>query len=82
MPKGDREILKADPEDGTTPIANLLLEALSIVKLTTKERSVVLFLITRTYGWQVNGERLRIDEISLSEFIGIRVPDIDFDKNW
>ena len=27
MAKGAREILKADPEDGITPIASLLLEA-------------------------------------------------------
>jgi len=26
MAKGDREILKADPEDGIIPITNLLLE--------------------------------------------------------
>ncbi|MFC2011189.1 replication protein [Chloroflexota bacterium] len=55
MPKGDRKILKADPEDGTTPVANLLLEALVIAKLTSKERAACLFLIRRTYGWQING---------------------------
>ena len=32
MPKGDKEKLKADPEDGTTPVANLLLEALISAK--------------------------------------------------
>ena len=66
MPKGDREILKADPEDGTTPIANLLLEALVIAKLTSKERAAVLFLIRRTYGWQINGNRLKTATIPLS----------------
>jgi len=38
MPKGDRQELKADPEDGTTPISNLLLEALAIAKLSGKEK--------------------------------------------
>ena len=36
MPKGDRERLKADPDDGTTPIANLLLEAAIMAKVTSK----------------------------------------------
>lgn len=66
MPKGDREILKADPDDGFTSIANLLLEALAIVRVTTNERAAVLFLIRRTYGWQVNGNRLKADVIPLS----------------
>jgi phage replication O-like protein O len=65
MPKGDREILKADPDDGTTPIANLLLEALVVANLTSKERASVLFLIRRTYGWHVNGNRLKADVIPL-----------------
>lgn len=54
MPKGDREKLKADPEDGTTPIAHLLLEAFSIANLTKKELQAVLFLMRRTYGWLIN----------------------------
>ena len=66
MPKGDKDILKADPEDGTTPIANLLLEALAIAKLTGKEKGAVLYLWRVTYGWQVNGERLKERDISLS----------------
>lgn len=68
MPKGDREKLKADPEDGTTPIANLLLEALAIAKLTGKEKGVILYLWRRTYGWEKDGKRLKERSISLSEF--------------
>ncbi len=68
MPKGDREKLKADPEDGTTPIANLLLEALAIAKLTGKEKGVILYLWRRTYGWERDGRRLKEKAISLSEF--------------
>jgi len=68
MPKGDREILKADPEDGTTPIANLLLEALIVARLTSKERAAILFLVRRTYGWQVNGVRLKEAKIPFSEW--------------
>ena len=68
MPKGDKEILKADPEDGTTPIANLLLEALAIAKLTGKEKGIILYLWRRTYGWERDGRRLKEKAISLSEF--------------
>jgi phage replication O-like protein O len=59
MPKGDRESLKADPEDGTTPIANLLLEAIAIAKLTGREKGFLLLLCRKTYGWQLNGKRLK-----------------------
>ena len=68
MPKGDREIFKADPEDGTTPIANLLLEGLFLAKLTSMERAACLFLIRRTYGWQINGQRLRDDIVPLTDW--------------
>ncbi len=69
MPKGDKEILKADPEDGTTPIANLLLEALAIAKLTGKEKGIILHLWRRTYGWErKDGTRLKEKAIALGEF--------------
>lgn len=66
MPKGDRAMLKADPEDGTTPVANLLLEALVVARLTSKERAALLFLIRRTYGWYIGGARLKSDIIPLT----------------
>lgn len=68
MPLGDRDILKADPEDGTTPIANLLLEALAIARLTGKEKGIILYLWRRTYGWVKNAKRLKEKAISLGEF--------------
>jgi len=68
MPKGDKEILKADPEDGTTPISNLLLEAVAMAHLSGEEKGAVLFLWRRTYGW-VNGDKRKTeDEISLPEW--------------
>lgn len=75
MPKGDRVILKADPEDGTTPISNLLLEAVAIAKLTAREIRAILWLWRRTYGWQKNGGRLKEAIIPLSEWA--RVLDTD-----
>jgi len=51
MPKGDRESFKADCEDGFTRIANLILEALSMVKLNGTQTGICLFLLRRTYGW-------------------------------
>lgn len=68
MPKGDREKLKADPEDGTTPVANLLVTALAIAKLTSKEKSAILFLWRRTYGWHENGTRFKEVKISFQDW--------------
>ncbi len=59
MPKGDKLKLKADPEDGTTPISNLLLEAVAIADLTGTEKGLILYLWRQTYGWLVNGKRLK-----------------------
>ena len=71
MPKGDREKLKADPQDGTTPIANLLLEALAITRLGGKEVRACLYLMRRTYGWQINGDRLKEAKIPFKEWKAI-----------
>ena len=56
MPKGDKEKLKADPEDRIIAITHLLPEAFSVAQLTGKELQAILFLIRRTYGWLINGE--------------------------
>ena len=58
MPKGDRVIGKADPEDGTTPVANLLLEALAMAHLSGEEKGAVLYLWRQTYGW-VDGKGIQ-----------------------
>jgi phage replication O-like protein O len=61
--KGDRKILKADIDDGYTTVANLLIEALAIAKMTGIQKGICLFLIRRTYGW---GQKE--DAITLNEF--------------
>lgn len=63
MPKGDRQILKADCDDGFTRIANLLLEALALARLNGVQKGICLFLFRRTYGWN-----RRADAVTLSEF--------------
>lgn len=63
MSLGDREILKADLDDGYTKIANLLLEALAMARLSSTQKGICLFLMRRTYGW---GKAE--DAISLSDF--------------
>jgi len=70
MPKGDRLKLKADPEDGTTPIANLLLEAVAMVKLSGLQKGAIIFLWRKTYGWvdKKNGKRLKEAKIGLTEW--------------
>lgn len=70
MPKGDKDKLKADPLDGTTPVANLLLEALAIADLSGKEKGAVLHLWRETYGWTdtKTGHRLKTREITLAEW--------------
>ena len=59
MPKGDKLKLKADPEDGTTPIANLLLEAVAIASLSGIEKGIILYLWRQTYGWVIEGQRIK-----------------------
>lgn len=69
MPKGDRYNLKADPEDGTTQVSNLLLEALALARLSGHEKGALLYLIRKTYGWVgPDGIRLKKKEIPLSEW--------------
>ena len=63
MPKGDREIFKADCEDGFTRIANLILEALSMVRINSTQTGICLFLLRRTFGWNRSE-----DAISLGDF--------------
>lgn len=63
MPKGDRDNLKADCEDGFTRIANLILEALALAKLNGTQKGICLFLFRRTYGWNRSE-----DAISLADF--------------
>jgi hypothetical protein len=69
MPKGDRLKLKADPEDGTTPIANLLLEAVAMAKLSGLQKGAIIYLWRCTYGWVgENGKRRKEAKVSLSEW--------------
>lgn len=69
MPKGDRFKLKADPEDGTTPVANLLLEAVAMAKLSGQEKGAVLYLWRQTYGWVgPNKKRLKECKLTLSQW--------------
>jgi len=71
MPKGDRELLKADIEDGSTAVANLLLEALAAANISGVQKGLVLFLIRRTYGWvkdSETNERFKEDRITLNEW--------------
>jgi len=68
MPKGDRLKLKADPEDGTTPIANLLLEAVAMAKITGLQKGAILYLWRRTYGWVEDGQRVKERKITLTEW--------------
>ncbi len=62
MPVGDREILKADTDDGHTPIANLLLEAVAIAPLSGVEKGAILALWRMTYGW-AEGKKRRTEVI-------------------
>ena len=69
MPKGDRLKLKADPEDGTTPIANLLLEAVAMAKLSGLQKGAILYLWRKTYGWVgEDGKRKKMAPIGLTEW--------------
>jgi len=69
MPKGDKFRLKADPEDGTTPIANLLLEAVAMANIPGLQTRAILYLWRKTYGWiDEDGKRKKKCEIGLKEW--------------
>jgi phage replication O-like protein O len=71
VPKEDRQKLKADPDDGVTRVANLLLEALAMARLTGMEKGAILYLWRRTYGWHdPQHPRMQIKErhIGLNEW--------------
>jgi len=65
MPKGDKEILKADTDDGYTQIANLLLEATAAANFSGIKIAVILVLWRYTYGW-TNGNKQRRTEVEIS----------------
>jgi len=70
MPKGDRLKLKADPEDGTTPVANLLLEAVAMAKISGLQKGAILYLWRQTYGWvSKDGKRRKECKITLTEWM-------------
>lgn len=61
-------------EDGYTPIANTIMEALARTRFSGYERNVLDFLFRKTYGWSKKS-----DIISLSQFVdgtGITKPHI------
>lgn len=69
MVKGDYRLLKADPDDGTTPCSWLLLEAIAMAKLSGAQKGILLHLARQTYGWtDDNNIRLKEEHITLSEW--------------
>ena len=68
MPKGDWKRLKADIEDGYTPVASLFLEALAMARLSGEEKGAVLYLWRRTYGWKEGKERRREAQIGSKQW--------------
>ena len=64
MPKGDRSILKADLEDGYTKLSNLILEVLSIAKLSGIQKGICLYLFRRSYAWNTKQARITLDEFA------------------
>jgi hypothetical protein len=69
MPKGDIARLKADPEDGTVPVARLFLDALALCRLSALELCAVLFLMRQTYGWtDREGRRYKERAISRADW--------------
>jgi hypothetical protein len=68
--KGDYLNLKADPDDGTTPIAWLFLEALPLSQLSGLELRCILYLWRETYGWvDKNGVRHKEKILALPDFM-------------
>jgi hypothetical protein len=70
MPKGDYKQLKADPEDGTTPIAWIFLEAIPLAQLSGLEIRCILHLWRETYGrLSRDGVRPKDKELSLVDWV-------------
>ncbi len=61
-------------ENGFTPIANEILEALCRVNLSPYESRIVWFLIRKTYGYQKKMDRISLSQFS--EFTGIEKPNV------
>jgi len=59
----DERILSADVENGYTRVANLILEALPLVRMNSTQYGICLFIWRRTFGWHRDH-----DAISLGEF--------------
>ena len=66
--KGDIAKLKADPDDGTVPIARLFLDALPACKLSGIELRAILYLWRQTYGWVEKDGRRKTRAIPLEEW--------------
>jgi DnaD/phage-associated family protein len=79
MARGDRAILKADPDDGTTPVANLLLEAMAVAPLNGTEKGAMCYLMRKTYGWtNGNGQRKKEAEIPLAVWARALATHVDY----
>lgn len=63
MPKFDRELLKADIEDGYTKLSNLLLEALAMAHLSGMQFRIIHYVIRRTYSWGKKAEKISLKDI-------------------
>jgi phage replication O-like protein O len=64
MPQGDRNILKADIEDGYGKVANLLIEALAYSKLNGVQKGICLFIVRRTYSWGKKDDEIPLKDIA------------------
>jgi phage replication O-like protein O len=64
MTKGDRENGVASLDDGFTMIPNLLLEALTKVKLSDVQKTICFYILRRTYGWNCIYDVITIDELA------------------
>lgn len=64
MPRGDREILKADIEDGYTKLSNLILEVMAISKMNGVQKGICSFILRRTYSWGKKEDRITLNEFA------------------
>jgi len=64
MAKGDRENGLASLDDGFTMIPNLLLEALTTVKLSYVQKNICFYILRRTYGWNCVYDVVSVSELA------------------
>jgi len=65
-------VVNPQKEDGFTPIANEIMEALARTSLSDRESRILCVILRRTYGWNKKQDRISLSQFS--KMTGIAIP--------